>query len=277
MLSFLEETSYPNIRNGLEKFKFFLLSGHTKTNLYMSFEYGQEGKGNIPIWEFVKSVALESNFYYETNRSSLFNLFYPSTNNKNHFTKIRLLEYIIDKNIDNSKKNNFIPIAEIEKDFVLAGYTSEIILEELNFLYSASLIFTNDFVSDIEGEISLVTENEIGITQSGVYYINNLINKFYYHDLILQDTPIYNDEYFDEITSNFAEADSYGNRDLSKRKHSTEIFLRYLLDQERYDHDRKELNYNVKCLDKQIIRSLLEFDLKNEFERIEKVLARNVQ
>ena len=275
MLSFLEETSYPNIRNGLEKFKFFLLSGHTKTNLYMSFEYGKEGRGIIPIWEFVKSVALESNFYYQTNRSTLFNLFYPSTNNKNHFTKIRLLEYIIDKNIDNSKKNNFIPITEIEKDFVSAGYTSEIILEELNLLYSASLIFTNDFVSDIEDEISLVIENEIGITQSGVYYINNLLNKFYYLDLVLQDTPIYEDKYFDEITLNFPESDNYGNRDLAKRKTSTEFFIEYLLDQERFDHNRKELNYNIKCLDRQIVKSIIESDLKLEFERIDKFLTRN--
>lgn len=276
ILAFLEETSYPNIRSGLEKFKFFLLSGHTKTNLYMSFDYGTDGKGNIPIWEFIKSVALESNYYYQTKRSTLFNLFYPSSNNKNHFTKIRILEYIIDKNIDNSKKNNFIPITEIDKDFVRAGYTSEIILEELNLLYAAGLIFTNDFVSDVEAEINLGFENEIGITQSGVYYINNLINKFSYHDLILQDTPIYQEKYFDDITSNFAEADSHGNRDLGKRKNASEIFVNYLLDQEKFDHSRKELNYNIKALDKQIIKSIYENDLRNEFGRIDRVLSRPI-
>src|SRR5690606_37969673 len=114
---------------------------HTKSSMYMSFEYGKDGKGNIPIWEFVKSVALESNYYYQTNRSSLFNIFYPSSNNKNHFTKIRLLEYIIDLNSGIAKKNNFISISDIESDFVRAGYNTEIIIEELNLLYSAGLIF----------------------------------------------------------------------------------------------------------------------------------------
>jgi len=187
ILSFLEETSYPNIRIGLEKFKFFLLSGHTKSNLYMSLGYGKDGKRGIPIWEFVKSVALESNFYYQSNKSTLFNIFYPSKSNRNHFTKIRILEYIIDNNTGVSKRNNFISIKNIVNDFTRAGYTSEIIIEELNLLYTSSLIFTNDFVSDIETEITLDENSEIGITQSGVYYTKNLITKFYYYDLILQD------------------------------------------------------------------------------------------
>ena len=272
ILSFLEETSYPNIRNGLEKFKFFLLSGHTKSNLYMSFEYGKDGKGNIPTWEFVKSVALESNYYYQTNRSALFNIFYPSNNNKNHFTKIRLLEYIIDNNTGVSKKNNFMSISDIEKDFIKAGYNSEIIHEELNLLYSAGLIFTNDFVSDIESDISLVSSNEIGITQSGVFYIKNLINKFYYYDLILQDTPIYDEKYFEDLSNNFPESDSEGNRELSKRKKVCEIFIEYLIEQENKDINRKELNYNIKCLDKQIIKSAKENGLAVDFRRLEKVL-----
>jgi len=275
ILSFLEETSYPNIRNGLEKFKFFLLSGHTKTNMYMSFEYGNDGTGSIPIWEFVKSVALESNYYYQTSRSTLFNIFYPSTNNRNHFTKIRLLEYIIDKNSGGAKKNNFISISEIENDFIKAGYTSEVVVEELNLLYSAGLIFTNDFVSDVETEISLISSNEIGITQAGVYYIRNLLNKFFYYDLVLQDTPIYNEKYLEEITSNFPESDLHGNRDLSKRKQVSQIFIDYLLEQETLDHNRKEINYNIKCLDKQIIKTLKDNGLKSELDRIERVLSKN--
>ncbi len=243
--------------------------------MYMSFEYGKEGKGSIPIWEFVKSVALESNYYYQTNRSTLFNIFYPSNSNKNHFTKIRLLEYIINKNSGVSKKNNFLSISEIEQAFIKAGYTSEIVLEELNLLYSAGLIFTNDFVSDVESEISLESSNEIGITQSGVYYIKNLLNKFFYYDLVLQDTPIYNEKYFDQISSNFPESDSYGNRDLSKRKLASEIFIDYLIDQETIDHSRKEINYNIQCLDKQIIKTLKENGLKSDMERIERALTSN--
>ncbi len=273
ILSFLEETSYPNIRNGLEKFKFFLLSGHTKTNQYMSFDYGKDGKNNIPIWEFVKSVALESNYYYQTSRSALFNIFYPSTNNKNHFTKIRLLEYVIDNNTGVSKKNNFLPIATVVKDFIKAGYTAEIIFEELNLLYVSGLIFTNDFVSDVESEVSLGLSNEIGITQSGVYYVKNLINKFFYLDLVLQDTPIYSDRYFDELTNLFPESDSYGNRDLLKRKKVTQIFVDYLQEQEVLDHNRKESNYGIKSLDKQIIKTIIETGLKSEFERLDRALG----
>lgn len=272
ILSFLEETSYPNIRIGLEKFKFFLLSGHTKSNLYMSLEYGKDGRGGIPIWEFVKSVALESNYYYQTNKSTLFNIFYPAESNQNHFTKIRILEYIVDNNTGISKKNNFISVFQIVNDFILAGYTSEIIIEELNLLYSAGLIFTNDFVSDIETEIVLDINNEIGTTQSGVYYVKELINKFFYYDLVLQDTPIYNDKYFDDITASFPESDSYGVRDLNKRKNVVELFIEYLLNQENIEHNRKENDYGINCLDKQIMNSVKNGSINLELNRLIKVL-----
>jgi hypothetical protein len=274
ILSFLEETSYPNIRIGLEKFKFFLLSGHTKTNIYMSFEYGKDGKNNIPIWEFIKSVALESNYYYQTNRSVLFNIYYPSTNNKNHFTKIRLLDYIIDNNTGVSKKNNFILISTIINDFIKAGYNTEVILEELNLLHSNGLIFTNDYASDVEEQTTLDFSNEVGITPAGSYYLKNLLNTFLYYDLVLQDTPIYNDKYFDEITAAFPECDGDGNRNLSGRVKTTELFINYLLEQENLDHNRKEGMYGIKCLDRQIIKSFKENGLKTDLQRLENALTK---
>lgn len=52
VLAFLEETSYPNIRSGLEKLNGFLVSGHTKV-----LQYAVEKRYSIPIWEFFKAVA----------------------------------------------------------------------------------------------------------------------------------------------------------------------------------------------------------------------------
>jgi len=266
ILSFLEETSYPNIRNGLEKFKFFLLSGHTKTDLYMSIEYGRDGKKSIPIWEFVKSVALESHYYYNTEQSCVFNIFHPSPNNRNHFTKIRLLDYIIDYNVEVGKRNQFVAISLIVSAFASAGYSQDILLEELQLLYNAGLIFTNDFMSDIESEVSLTSENHIGITQAGVFYLKVLIEKFYYLDLVLQDTPIYSDKYFSEMSDLFPESDTYGNRDLLKRVAVTKKFIEYLSMQEAKDHNRIDKDYGVKCLDKQIMNSIKQ---ARDIERIE--------
>lgn len=273
ILSFLEETSYPNIRYGLEKFKFFLLSGHTKTNIYMSFEYGKEKKGNIPIWEFVKSVALESNYYYQADSSFLFNLFYPSPSNKNHFTKIRILNFIVENNESISKRNNFISVSQIIELFNKAGYTSDIILEELNLLYRGGLIFTNNFAGDIEQLIQITEKEEIGITQSGVYYIRTLLTKFFYYDLVLQDTPIYDEDYFQALSALFPECDSNGNRDLYRRKEVLLKFVEYIESQEAIDHSRKEINYNVRSLDMRIINSAKESGLSNELARIDKFLS----
>lgn len=273
ILSFLEETSYPNIRNGLERFKYFLLSGHTKTNIYMSFEYGKGDKNSIPIWEFVKSVALELNYYYHSDTSLLFNLFYPSPSNKNHFTKIRILDFIIENNEGVSKKNNFVPTTRIVEIFIKAGYTSDIIVEELNSLYKAGLIFTNNHVNDIEEEIKISEVHDIGITQTGVYYSKNLLKKFFYYDLILQDTPIYDEAFFKELTTLFPECDMYGNRDLNKRKESLKKFVDYLISQEKLDHNRKELNYNINSLDKRIMETALLGGLSQDLERIDRYLS----
>lgn len=273
ILSFLEETSYPNIRNGLERFKYFLLSGHTKTNIYMSFEYGKGDKNSIPIWEFVKSVALELNYYYHSDTSLLFNLFYPSPSNKNHFTKIRILDFIIENNEGVSKKNNFVPTTRIVEIFIKAGYTSDIIVEELNSLYKAGLIFTNNHVNDIEEEIKISEVHDIGITQTGVYYSKNLLKKFFYYDLILQDTPIYDEDFFKELTTLFPECDMYGNRDLNKRKESLKKFVDYLISQEKLDHNRKELNYNINSLDKRIMETALLGGLSQDLERIDRYLS----
>lgn len=273
ILSFLEETAYPNIRGGLEKFKYFLLSGHTKTNIYMSFDYGIVGGNNsIPIWEFVKSVALESNYYYQTESSSLFNIFYPSQSNKNHFTKIRILDYIIQSNEGLSKRNNFIDTRQIIDVFIKAGYTSDVILEELNILYQAGLIFTNNFAGDIEDIVKIDEEHEIGITQSGVFYNRKLLTKFFYYDLILQDTPIYDEESFIIMSTLFPECDNLGNRDLYKRKETLKKFIDYLSSQELIDHSRKEINYNIHSLDFKIINTALESGLNQDIERIEKYL-----
>lgn len=72
----------------------------------------------------------------------------------------------------------------------------------------------------------------ISITSVGVYYLQRLVGTFHYLDLILQDTPIYDDKYFDEITTLFPDSDQYGNRNLEMRKKCTEKFVEYLCKEE---------------------------------------------
>jgi GTPase SAR1 family protein len=233
VLEFLEETSYPNTRQGLESFKSFLLSGHSKISEYMSFEYGH-GAG-IPIWEFFKSIALDSNYYYETNKSSIVNLFYPSKSNTNHFTKIRLLNFLYSKLNKSSKKIDYFSVNEVSNEFLKAGYSLDIIEEELQELFDYKMISTSEYSEDVEEDFKIDLTTLISITSVGVYYLKNLVNRFHYFDLVLQDTPIYDEESFKELERIFPDSDEQGNRNIEQRILTVETFLIYLKNEEKKD------------------------------------------
>lgn len=270
VMEFLEETSYPNTRQGLENFKSFLLSGHSKISEYMSFEYGV-GSG-IPIWEFFKSVALDSNYYYEASKSKIINLFYPSKNNTNHFTKIRILNYLFDRLSQSSKKHDYFKVGEITEQFLKGGYTIDVIEEELQDLFDYKLVSTSEYTEDIEEETLLDSNSMISITSVGVYYLKSLANRFHYVDLVLQDTPIYSEESFNSLLKVFPDSDEYGNRDLKNRKESVEMFLEYLKEQEKLDKkftsnfDNESIIFDVG--------DYLKHGINKDFERITRVIER---
>ena len=270
VMEFLEETSYPNTRQGLENFKSFLLSGHSKITEYMSFEYGV-GDG-IPIWEFFKSVALDSNYYYEASKSKIINLFYPSKNNTNHFTKIRILNYLFIRLSRSSKKYDYFKVGEVTEQFLKGGYTIDVIEEELQELFDHKLISTSEYTEDIEEETALDSNSMISITSVGVYYLKSLLNRFHYIDLVLQDTPIYNEESFGHLTNVFPDSDEYANRDLQQRKESVESFIDYLKDQEK--NDKKFVsNFDDQSIMFDVIESLKQ-KLSKDLDRLDKVIKR---
>lgn len=268
VMEFLEETSYPNTRQGLESFKSFLLSGHSKISEYMSFEYGV-GNG-IPIWEFFKSVALDSSYYYESSKSKIINVFYPSKNNTNHFTKIRILNYLFSRIRSSSKRFEYFRIAEITEQFLKCGYTIDIIEEELQELFDFKLISTSEYSEDIEEESLLDSNSMISITSVGVYYLKKLFYRFHYIDLVLQDTPIYDDDSFDVITSLFPDSDEYGNRDLKNRKKTVLSFLEYMKKKEIID-----MKFASNFEDKSIminVNELIETAIKKDLERLDRAI-----
>lgn len=270
VLEFLEETSYPNTRQGLENFKSFLLSGHSKISEYMSFEYGY-GAG-IPIWEFFKSIALDSNYYYESNKSKVYNLFYPSKNNTNHFTKLRLLNYLFSKLNSSSKKVDYYKVSEISSEFLKAGYSIDIIEEEIQELFNFKLVSTSEYSEDVEEEIIIESDSMISITSVGVYYLKSIVNRMHYIDLVLQDTPIYDNDFFNEISELFPDSDEYGNRNLEQRKNTLLKFLEYLQTEE-----EKDKKFGSNFTDKIIMFDILEYiriNIKKDIERIEKVIER---
>lgn len=263
LTKFLEETSFPNIRLGIEKINKFLVSGHTNIASYMlSDQY------YIPIWEFVKSIALDSNKYYHSYQSMVFNLFRPAKGNHNHFTKIRLL-LMLDKECEGRiSEENFTPVKHILDTFKLAGYGEEIILDELTELLNYILIDNQIISSDIEsdGQISLLSQ--VRLTYSGSYYLRNMLSEFHYLSLVLQDTPFYDAAFFEKIKDSFPEVNNFGKSELSKRLDSVLYFVDYLKEQENFDHERSLESFHpcltINIMDNYVANSKL-------LERIAKI------
>lgn len=264
LLEFLEDSSYPNIREGLENFNAFLTSGHTQIADYIT-----SSSYRIPIWEFIRSIALESHYYYKSEFSRIKNILKPVKGNKNHFTKVRLLFFLQNNAELNKFQSSFTEIKEIIELFVKAGYSAEIILSEFEELLAYKLIETKESQSDVENNSELNSSSEIRITQSGNFYITKLITRFHYLDLVLQDTPIYDDYYFERIKEIFPEVDTYGERDIQYRLITVSTFIEYLKKMEFYDHSKNELNFGHKVFDMNIVEYISTNGLDIDIKRIE--------
>ena len=242
IMKYLEQTSYPNIRKGLEAMNSFLISGHTKIDSYIT------SQPNIPIWEFFKSIGLSNKLYYLHNISSVFNLFYPMHSASDHFIKIRILDFLYLRAKEGGFKDSFMKVNDLLPKFLDISYSRDCIIAELNALINNQLLMSNTFSSDVETLDVLEGDDEIRISNRGIYYISELVHRFHYLDLVLQDTPIKNEKYFKAIEENFPKSDFSGNRPLQKRLRTTEIFIEYLIEQEQREILKSDTNNDTSIM-----------------------------
>lgn len=270
LLTFLEETTYPNIREGLEVFKHFLLSGHTEVAQYVLRQrLSPESSNPIPIWEFVKAVALDNKKYYNHGISKVHNLFFPSEGSTNHFLKIKILRYLFENVQKLGYTEKFIKTNQVIETFVEAGHKLSIIILELNELLHYKLIETDDSISDKEFDNHLNTHNNISISLKGSYYINELSCTFVYMDLVQHDTPIFNEENYEQICELFPLSNENGKQNLKGRLSSTSAFIKYLSQQEKME------TVGSEEIPKDIIKGMLENGLEKDLQRIRNIQYRH--
>jgi GTPase SAR1 family protein len=236
LLNFIQETTYPNIRDGLEIFKHFLISGHTEVHEYiLRQETNPIGTKIIPYWEFIKAVGLYNKKYYNHNISIINNLFYPVEGSKNHFLKIKILKVLDSKLISEGNSEKYFNVEELIKIFVNAGYIYKYVKKEIEDLSKYRLIETDEQLSDIEDLGVIDSGDSICISLKGHHYINTLMNNFSYIEMTLEDTPIYDEEFFNKIKNAFPFSDESGKRNLKGRVAVAQLFIEYLAKEERLE------------------------------------------
>ena len=266
VLRYLEQSSYPNIRLGLDKLVEFMISANTPI-----IQYIYSDKYSIPIWEFVKSVALGSRKYYDHIDSKVVNLFYPSANNNNHFTKIRILLFL-KHNLTHERK--YVSYEAVTNAFTIAGYSLDLAKAEIAELLKYGLIESDSFSTDVANKEIFSAKTNFRLTNPGYHYLENL-GRFYYLELVLHDTPIYDHEIYNNILNNFPYVDSKGNRNLKNRIKSVNLFFVYLNRQEKFERSRylsSKLDYTFSV---DISNSLIRPLLKAENSRVYNALKSN--
>lgn len=272
MLKFIQETTYPNIREGLEIFKQFLISGHTEVDQYIIRQRtSPESKIPIPFWEFIKAVGLNNKMYYNKEISLVCNLFAPVEGSRNHFLKIKLLRFLDNRIIKGGQTEKFILINDVISVFSSAGYNLKVIVSELNLLSKYRLIETDDLISDIEIQTELIENQSISISLKGHYYLNDLKNEFSYLEMILQDTQIFDDDFFVKIKEVFPLSNEHGKRQLDLRIETVKRFMKYL------EHEEKKESIESEMIAKDIVKEIYETSLSHTLYRIEsKIKASNI-
>lgn len=229
IVDFLRNTTYPNIREGLTIFQSFLVSGHTKVSEYIIREHFRKDdtRRSIPEHEFVKSIGLQNKHYYNSETSIINNIFTPPIGSKDHFINLYIINEIYSIARKRNYNDNLISNAVLIEKFSDLGYQNCVINNSLMNLFKSSLIETDQHILDIDLE-QLPYIFNLCLTLKGYYYLKELIYKFYYYDLILQDTPIFKKDYFDSICSKFPQSRESGQRNLSQRTEVVKMFIEYL-------------------------------------------------
>lgn len=246
IIDYLNHTTYPNIREGLKVFKTFLISGHTKVSDYILREkYRNEQKKEhqvIPFHEFFKSIALQNKHYYNSEISIVSNLFIPPVDSTDHFIKIYILKDLHESIEKHNYTDRFVTSESIISKLSMVGFRSNTINSAILSLMKASLIDTDEQLTDIDWK-ELPSRFNMCLTSKGHYYLLELLNKFSYIDLVLQDTPIFDHTFFETIKSEFPEATEKGVRKIEQRKNVVKLFMEYLKSYEEKQSNQAKVVY----------------------------------
>jgi len=264
IIDFINFSTFPDIRSGLDIFKTFLTSGYAEVEEYV-LRVGQsaEKRAVIPMHEFIQTIGLENKLYYNHEISKIPNLFYPEKGTKDHFVKIYILRSLKQFRVAAGNQDKFIDIASLKKEFIDNGYKENFINQEIAFLLNHNFIETDTILSDTKWSDIPSIGFSIAITAKGEFYIDKMINHFYYIDLILQDTPFFVEEDFLKTKGVFPLRNSVYKRDMDKRINTVTTFMEYLLKQE-----ERSVPSDISQKYGKIIKSIKSCGLQDDVEKI---------
>jgi hypothetical protein len=224
ILHFVGDVSGGDMREALRFVTTFCVSGNTNVtemlNIYDRNElmYGR-GSYDIPFHHVIKSIMLGDFRYYRGERSDVLNVFdlNPTISNI-QFLFLHILSYLRDQvNCISDLDTGYVPIG----DLISEGEKVSISQKAIGFCLK-KLAFHRLVEFDNQSTEGYDSAHYVRITPTGEYYLDNLVFKFPYLDLVLIDTPIKDEEVLDKIRK------LRESQDIEERFQKTEVFLEYL-------------------------------------------------
>jgi len=230
LIRVLDNVSCGNMRFALDMFNGFLQSGNTDVQSILDiYDTSYYHEYQISTHQFIKSIMLGEYRFYDESRSSILNIFdFDVTLTDSHFHRLRLLNYLAEREHKKSplRQKGFISINEI---LTLA---SQVLINENAMINSIMSLAEHNLIEyDNLTKSDYITASYIRITFSGKFYLRGLIQQLVYYDLIAISTPISNLELSNLIYHNCT------NNDLNYRIAKTMTFVNYLLQSEKAEFD----------------------------------------
>ena len=267
---FIEALCFGNMRMALEMFSTFLTSGASDVTKMLNI-YHDEGDYTVAFHEFVKSIMLGDRRYYKEDYSRIRNVFNATAErNSSHFTAWRALLVLLSHRGESSPEGRgYVEIGRLVGHFETLFDNSKDLLSTLDRLVAAQLIEVN--TRSIE---TAVGASHVRVTSAGWYYVRHLAHKFCYLDLVLQDTPLDNNELANELKQSMYDVDNLGDRGENKaermqvRFERVRKFLEYLNEQEEAEVERFALSLQEGLLSEPIMPQIIR-NFRDEREYIE--------
>ena len=223
----LESLCANDVRQALDMFETFLLSGHTNTDEYIK-TLMYSGSYTVPPHSVIRSIALGERRYYDSSRSRITNLFSLEVDGfYSHFQKIRLLRYLMSvRQVDAVPTRGFVPVERLYQVF------QGLISDEEGLRRLLDPLLSNRLVEAANGyRVTGEKADVVRTTSAGMYYLKSLVYEFAYLDLVATDTPIKSVKWFANLRSNALRGGGMKEA-IGDRLDKVKEFIHYLMEEE---------------------------------------------